>query len=306
MPRSIQVLWTAYSGRVWDLTDLKSPVQLVSLDGLGMPTFTQQFAVSGARDGRRYEGTNYGQATPTMTVSVGDIMPLPGRKRRRTGTEWRGMDRDWRRAVHPEKLGKLTIVTETTRRNLQLRLDQPTFIPPVADPAIIGEATYVHPLTADDQPWWEGEELPATFINGVASRGFFTGGSGAKLYISESNRVGAATITNIGDRDVYPKWWARGPFTSATVGVGDQLVTIPFPRGENQYVYIDSGRETIVDDNGVSLWPLMGFADPTFAAIQPGESVKLVTVLENGSSATSDKLGSGIGLSIVPLFEGPW
>jgi hypothetical protein len=120
------------------------------------------------------------------------------------------------------------------------------------------------------------------------------------LYISESNQLASATLANPGDREAYPLWWARGPFTSAVLGIGDQVVTIPFSRAAGEYVYVNSAEETITDANGVSLWPLMGFTDPTFAPIPPGESIALVTSL-NDPDATS-----AVGVSITPLYEGPW
>lgn len=301
MARLLQVLWTGADGSDWDLTNWRSTTQLVALDGLGMPSFTNQYAVSGSRDGRRYEGTTFAQATLTITVSVGDIDPLPGRNKRRTGDEWRELDRAWRKSLSPILTGTLTIVTDTTTRRIRLRLAQPTVIPPSADPGLIGEATYVHVLTADDQPWWEGDSIPAEFTQGAAAQPFFGGTGGTTLlYISEANQLAQATLANPGDRPAYPLWWARGPFTSATLGIGSQVVVIPFARAADEYVYVNSAEETITDNNGDSLWPLMGFSDPTFAPIEPGESIELITSLADPTPT------SAVGVSITPLYEGPW
>jgi hypothetical protein len=301
MARLLQVLWTGADGSDWDITDWRSTVQLVSLDGLGLPSFNQQFALSGARDGRRYEGTTFNQATLTLTVSVGDLDPVPGRRRRRNGDEWRELDRAWRKSVSPTQTGVLSIITGAGTRRIRLRLDQPTVMPPGQDPGLLGEARYSHILTADEQPWWEGDPIPAEFSQGAAPQPFFGGSDGSVLlYISESNQLASATLANPGDREAYPLWWARGPFTSAVLGIGDQVVTIPFSRAAGEYVYVNSAEETITDANGVSLWPLMGFTDPTFAPIPPGESIALVTSL-NDPDATS-----AVGVSITPLYEGPW
>jgi hypothetical protein len=118
----------------------------VSLDGLGLPSFNQQFALSGARDGRRYEGTTFNQATLTLTVSVGDLDPVPGRRRRRNGDEWRELDRAWRKSVSPTQTGVLSIITGAGTRRIRLRLDQPTVMPLGAavhlrvQPARLGDA----------------------------------------------------------------------------------------------------------------------------------------------------------------------
>lgn len=302
MTRSLQALWTGADGSMWDLTSLRSTVNLVALDGLGVPTFNQQFSESGARDGRRYEGTQFRQSELTLQVSVGDVDPLPGRKRRRRDDEWRRLDAAWRKAVSPERTGTLTLVTGggDVRRSIDLRMAQPALVPPGRDPALIGEATYTYVMTADDQPWWRGAPVQATFAKGADGKPFFSGGSGNRLYISETDRLGTATLTNDGDRPAYPMWFAKGPFTSAEVGLGEESIGIRFARVANQYVFVESAREAIYDENQRSLWPLMGFTDPTFAPIPPKQTVELRTVLND---STED---SAIGVSLIPLYESPW
>lgn len=300
----MEAYWTGADGSIWDLLDVQSGVQLVALDGLGFPSFTQQFAASGQRDGRSYEGTRYQQSTITLVVSVGDIYPQPGQTWRRKGDSWRALDRQWHRSISPEIPGRLTIVTGSGgRRYLDLRLDQPFFPPPGRDPALLGEATYSIVLTADDDPWWVGEKIsPQEFSSsGSAPQPFFGGTGGTTLfYISRSETLTRARLSNPGDRPAYPLWWVRGPFTTATIGLGDDTVSLPFTRSAGQTVYVDSFHQTIVDQNGVNLWPLMGFSDPIFAPIPPGEEMSLATNLTGSTSQ------SAVGVSIIPKYEGPW
>jgi hypothetical protein len=303
MPQYIDVTWTGANGTVWDLTAWDSPVQVTTMDLPSTPAFSQQFASSPARDGRRYEGTTWQQADCVLTLIVGDVVPPAGQPHRRRGTEWRKLDKQFRLSMSPSEPGKLTITdrTSATSRHLHLRLDKPLAIPGNEDPAIGGVATYSAIMTADDSPWWEGEVVPATFAAGSQQGPFFGGPNNTTLlYISQTDQLANATITNPGDREAWPVWWARGPFLTAEVGIGDEKVILPFSRGPNQTVHVDSYNQTITDENGDSLWDLMGFTDPVFAAIHPGETVPLHTTLTGSDNR------SAIGVSLTPLYEGPW
>jgi hypothetical protein len=303
MSRFIEVSWTGVDGSMWDLTDYLSPVQLVSAEFPTMPQFTQQFAASPARDGRRYEGTTWQEANCILTVVVGDVVAPEGFKHRRKGTEWRLLDRAFRRSVSPDATGELTITDRNsgTLRRLRLRLDKPLTLPSAEDPAILGVVTYSLILTADDSPWWEGPPVPAEFGAGAKQGPFFGGPTGNTLfYISQTDQLANATIHNPGDREAWPVWWARGPFLTAEVGIQDQTVLLPFTRAAGEYVYVDSYNQTITDQDGKSLWDQMGFTDPVFAPIQPGETVSLHTAL-TGSDGRA-----GIGVTLTPLYEGPW
>lgn len=298
MADTLELLWEGVDGSVWSLLDRSSPVQVTALDGLGLPQFTQQFATSSARDGRRYEGTTWGENTVTMTVTVGDPRP----RGRRRGDQWRALDGAWWSSLSPENTGQLVVVSGAGRRSLKLRLDQAPPPPPGRNPALSGEATYTLQLTADDQPWWAGEKVEATFgwSEGIGEP-FFGGPDGeVLLFISAQSETDTSAIANPGDRAVFPDWWARGPFDSLRLGLGDRTVLLPFAREDGQMVFIDSAAQTITDENGVSLWPLMGFEDPTFAPIPSGGRVPLVTELENPGP------GSAVGVSLTPLHRRPW
>lgn len=304
---TMKVVWQGIDGSLWSLHDPFSPVRLQSLAGLGLPSFTQQFATTGARDGRRYEGTTYNENTVTMTVVVGDDYVPKGMTGRRRGDAWRQLDAEWQGTFSPEDTGALIIGSGSGVRGLRLRLDEPTPASP-RNAADLGKAVYTYDLTADDQPWWEGTAVTREFKWGVSTAEPFFGYPGGTklLYISRASRTDAASITNPGDRPAWPRWWARGPFAGVSLGIAGRTVTLPFALALGETVYIDSLAQTITDAAGVSLWPRMGFIDPTFAPIpaatrgKPAEPVPLVVDI------SEPKAGAAVGVSLIPLYERPW
>lgn len=304
MVDTLRISWEGADGSSWDLLDPLSPVFAVSIKGLGMPGFLNQWTVSGARDGQRYEGTQWNANTITMIVQVGDTYTQPGFTRRRTGDEWRKLDRDWNRSLSAEKEGRLVVETNLSgRRYLSLRLDAPPDEPGERNPAILGQATYVYVLTAGERPWWEGDPIEAEFPWSVDNKAFFSEDGEPNevgLYVAEDAALDAAQLYNPGDREAYPKWWAQGPFGEVHIGVGNAFAQLPFSLSSEQRVYVDSYDQTITDQNGTNLWPLMGHSDPLFPPIPAGAETPLYTLLEDAGS------GAAIGVTIVPRYARPW
>jgi hypothetical protein len=304
MADTLQLLWEGADGSVWDLVSPLSPVFAVSIEGLGLPGFTNQWTVSGARDGQRYEGTQWHANSVTMVVQVGDTYTAPGFERRRTGDDWRVLDQAWRKSLSAEQEGRLVVITETGgRRYLTLRLESKPTTPSDANPALMGKALYVYSLTAGNDPWWRGDVIEVAYPWSVDNTPFFDE-SGAEdevgLYIAEDAALEQAQIFNPGDRETYPLWWAQGPFEEVHIGVGDDFAILPFGLGETQRVYVDSFEQSITDESGTNLWPLMGHSDPLFPAIPATAEAPLYTRLVDAGN------GAAIGVSIVPRYEGPW
>ena len=299
---TLQVLWEGCDGSTWDLLDPFSPVRATNLLGLGLPGFTQQFSEAAAVDGRVYEGTTWGANTVTMTVLVGDDYVPDGYTERRTGEAWRALDRSWRASLSPELTGNLVVISGVGRRQLELRLAPEVPTPDGGiQPGHRGKAIYEYTLTADDNPWWTGEEQSDFWEFKDESQPFFGGATGSVLlYISPASAIQSAAIPNPGSRPVPPRWWARGRYASLSVGVGDVMQDLPFPLDQGQEVHVDSATQTITDADGNSLWPLMGYADATFPAIPAGELVPVRIEL------TGAQPGAGVGVSVRPRFNGPW
>lgn len=295
---TLQILWEGADKSTWQLSDRSSPVQVLELEGLGLPALTQRRVKAAAFAGERYQGTTWGVGSLRMRVMVGDPN---GARPPRTGDAWRELDRAWRRSVSAETPGKLVVISGAGRRELAVRLEDPIAPPAGVNPGLRGLAVYDYSLTADDQPWWAGEEVTAEFVWSSGGEPFFGGLSGDVLFfISPSSQTESATITNPGDREAWPRWYARGPFDEVEIGVGDKTVTLPFGVARDGIVLVDSYEQTITDVAGNSLWRLMGFSNPTFAPIPAGAGMPLVTRL-TGASA-----GAAVGLSLTPLYEAPW
>lgn len=301
MPEDLQVLWEGVDGSIWDLLNPLSPVRAMSLEGLGLPSFTNSWSKSPARDGQRYESTVWDLNTVTVTVEVGDAYIPDGYTRRRRGEDWRQLDRSFRASLSPELEGRLVVISGVGRRELAVRLVAPVSPPSKIDPAVLGYATYQLQLTAGDEPWWVGNEVAAVFPWSDTSQPFFGGNSGSTLlYISVASVFSSAVIPNPGDRPAYARWWARGPFGSLRVGVGEEVVVLPLNLGADQAVYVDSLAQTIVDGQGGNLWPLMGYVNPTWAPIPAGESVPLHIEMDGAAA------GAVVGVSLRPRYNAPW
>jgi hypothetical protein len=302
----LRITWEGHNGKTWDLINPTSPTFAVSIQGMGMPGFTHQWTVSGARDGQRYEGTDWNAHHLTLTVQVGDTYTAPGFTRRRTGADWRALDRDFRRSFSAEHEGRFVVETESGRRHLPMRLDDVIPPPSEENPALRGTATYVIALIAGDEPMWIGEPIGAQFQWSTDTTSFFVADGGTvpddevDAFISEDAAINAANLINPGDREAYPVWWAEGPVDEVQVGVGDQYVVLPFSIAEGKKVYVDSFRETITNEQGESLWPLMGFADAVFPPIPPeGEAALHVAMIGATGNAK-------IGVTITPRYDWPW
>lgn len=304
----MRVVWEGWDGSRWDLLDPRSPTFALSLEGLGLPGFTQQTTKLGSRDGLRYESTIWDANTVILTIKVGDEYPAPGQRHRRRGAAWRTLDRSFRRSFSAEEQGRLIVITEVGERWLNLRLDAPFNPPPEINPAEIGTATYVIGLTADDEPWWVGAKIaPPPFAWSDDNKPFFVEDPDVVepdevgLYIAEDAATNTARLANPGDRPAWPEWWAQGPASEVHVGVGEDYVVLPFGLAEGRKVYINSRDESITDEAGNSLWELMGYADPTsFRPIPPGGESPLYIRLIGATSQAR------VGVSIVPRYEAPW
>lgn len=304
---TLRVVWEGWDGSRWDLLDPRSPTFALELDGMGLPGFTQQLTKIGSRDGSQYDGTTWDENTVTITVKVGDEYVPDGYTRRRRGADWRAIDRTFRHSFSPEHEGRLIVTSEMGERWLHLRLDAPINPPSAINPAEIGTATYVIGLTAGDSPWWTGDPVEDSFGWSTDNGPFLdedpnpTDETEVGLYVAADGDLDVARLANPGDRPAWPMWWATGPAAEVHLGVGEDYVVLPFSVADGAKVYVDSFNQTITDEAGNSLWPLMGFNDPTAFVPLPAGGESSLHIRLIGAAAPAR-----VGVSIVPRYNGPW
>ena len=280
-------------GSVWNLMDVDSPAHVLGdLGGLHFAPAKHQWAQTARRPGRRWKGVTTDSRAFHMAVRVGDPQPPF-----RTDDEWRTLDGQFWEAFSYEQTS--TLVMNGTR-SLKFRLDEDNDHVFPKDPALIGKAVYSIACIAD-RPEWLGAPTTATFsFAPTTTTGYYPAGQGPPFTISAPTIGRTATISNPGDLASYPVWRIIGPSTTAQVGVGGQLIPIPFALQAGQQVVIDTEAQTILDGTGVNLWPLMGSTPVKFAPVPAGGLVPINVGLEDGLA------GSQIQVTLTPRYRRAW
>jgi hypothetical protein len=185
-------------------------------------------------------------------------------------------------------------------RTLSFRLDEENDFVPVKDPSLKSD-TSTRCTASPTAPSGPASPTTATFpYQGTSTTNFFGGGSGTKgplFYISAANLLNTASISNPGDLPAYPVWTIQGPLSTATVGVGNATITLPFPLQSTDVVVIDAQAQTITDGQGNSLWPFMGYQEVSFAPVPPGDLVPVAAGMSGGAA------GASISLTLTPLYR---
>lgn len=279
-------------GSVWNLMDRLSPALLLGgLGGLHLPPATNRWATTARSSGRRWKDVVNDARQFTMNVRVGDPQPPF-----RTGDDWRALDSLFWDALATDALATLVI----GGRRLPFRLGDDNDHDFPKDPALIGKAVYSIACVAD-RPEWLGVTDVSTFSFAAASTTSYYGATkGPPFTISAPTFGRMATVTNVGDLPAYPSWRIVGPSTVSVVGVGNDLITIPFALQAGQQVIIDTEAQTIVDGAGVNLWPQMGAGPIVFAPVPPGGEVPIHIGLQGGGAT------SLIEVSLTPRYRRAW
>jgi hypothetical protein len=287
----VTVTWTGVDGTVWNLTDLASPVTLTGgIGGLHLPSFEQQWTATAHIDGRRHRTVTIDGRDVALRVHVGDV----GNPPYRTGLEWLELDARWWAGFSTTQPGTLTVSTARGARSLRARLGEapdPVF---PTDPSVRGRQVYDLILSAEDA-YWSGPDIVVPFDWAATGTDPFFGGTGGGGYgppfvIVGASQLATASITNPGDVEAWPRYTLVSPFESAVIGIGDNVITLPFGADVGNEIHIDTDprRLTIVNEAGDNLWPLLGSApDPLFAPIPPGEAVHLSIQMESAGAGAS-------------------
>lgn len=300
--------WTA-KGVTWPLTDRSTGIFLKpGVRGLGTITAERHSSTSPAVPGSRHEGVSVRDRDVVWPLKIyspdGSVAWML-----RDRAFWAGMD--------PEDTGVWEVtLPDGAKRSLRLRFLDDGDHARRKNPLRTGWDDYQITLTAE-QPYWVGEPEVQSFKAPPPPQVPFPE-DGNLVNISSGYSVEDATIDNAGDVESYPRWYIDGHTTSAQVGVGGVVVTVPFEVPAGQCLVIDSDREHLgatlydITVDGMALKPaqrvfgvhLINPVDKTrdlgendFAPIPAGKAVPLSLALE----------GSGVVECLLPaLYRRPW
>jgi hypothetical protein len=285
--------WEGWDGSNWSLSDDSSGLVLRrDVRGLGGITIEhhrdEHASLAGSR-WRDFRATNREIYLPVYLFSDG------------TSQDWVEHNRAFTRTLRAGRTGWLHILhPDGTHRRIQARYERGLEEAYNLDPAFFGWANYGIYLTAE-QPYWEAAE-PITQVWRAPKPVFFFGGgdtpgpAGPPWGVSVEKTLASATITNPGDVEAWPRWIYRGAATSATVGIGDELVGIPIALTAGQSVTVDMNPyvQMATREDGTDVTSQLGTFD--FSPIPPGAEVELAIDLVSSGTGS-------IELQLVPLYE---
>ena len=284
---------TGVDGSSWELLDRLSPVHLLSgMGGLHLAPASNRWATTARRSGRRWKDVVNDARQFTMTVRVGDAEPPY-----RVGDDWRALDSQFWRALATDSQATLTF---NGQRSLRFRLDDDNEHDFPKDPALLGKAAYSIACIADRPEWLGEEQTTSVSFAPVAGDSYYPVSQGPPFTISAPTLGQYVVINNPGDLPTYPVWRIVGPATTATVGVGDRTITIPFSLQAGQQVIIDTESQTIIDGTGVNLWSKMGSTPVDFAPIPPGGDIPVAVGIEDGGTT------SLVAVTVTARYRRAW
>lgn len=136
-------------------------------------------------------------------------------------------------------------------------------------------------------PYWTSEAVQEFVVAPVPAPFPFVQRLAA-LPVASSAAFGQVTITNSGDVESRPTWFAKGPGTALTLNIGgDGFVLNRTLTASNLITVKHNGIGwTITDEVGANQYPLLAASpSPVFPVIPPGTSVATVSLA--GTDATS-------------------
>lgn len=296
-----EVTWQGWDNSLWELTNPESGVVLVNqgVEGLHLPKFRQWTRQSPAVAGQTFAGSIAEPRTVVLPLLVFQDA---------SSSDWVDHDRKFWRSLHPAREGTLTVSPAGIgyRRSLRCRLvpEDHSF---ALDPAFAQWAQYVVTLVAD-QPFWAGPPVQGGWI-GTGGDEFYEETGPHLVNIASGYTTADASIKNDGDEDAWPVWTIIGPATSAHVGVGDNVLEIPFEVEAGKAVVIDTDPrvQTAIEydytevPGGYFQNPVDRTADLTgsvdFAAIPAGGRVPINIAITGGGT---------IRVKVTPLYWRAW
>lgn len=240
-------VWEGWDGSVWDIgSRIGSGVYLRAASGLLAPP-SQRFASSSpAVAGSRTTGWRDEEREVRWALTVFHD----------AGSQaWVDYNRAFFRTMIPNHPGMWTVTHpdgDTRALSCQYISDGEPLI--VTDPSRMGWQQYDLTLVAED-PYWRGPLISQPFA-AADPLTFVPPGGFPPVRISEGSLASSAAIANPGDVDAWATWWLTDT-TSAVVGVGDRVVTVPFAVAGGRLLVIDTSptQRTAIE---VDAPPLLG------------------------------------------------
>jgi hypothetical protein len=265
--KRIKHTWTGWDGSVWNISDPKGGVFLLSkgLEGLHLPEIVNYTSDSPVVHGVQWEGWLATERKVFWNIGV---------YHDEGSVEWIARNRAFWKTLRPGKTGVWSIELPNGEvRSLTLRLGNTDSHTQTWDPVKRGWDAYAIPLFPE-QPFWEAAPVIKQWEAGEQVNFFGPTGYGPDFFISPSSQLESAIVTNSGDVESYAKWTITGPTDTVEVGVGEDVTPITFVLLEGQELILDSNPLNLIAElNGVDVMEqLPDFGPPP---IPPGEDVKL-------------------------------
>ncbi|WP_228915896.1 phage tail domain-containing protein [Streptomyces sp. DH20] len=150
-----------------------------------------------------------------------------------------------------------------------------------------------------EEPYWEDVQPQTVHRESGAPADFLV----PYPTVSSSQVLGATTVTNPGDVEVWPEWRITGPASSITFTRGDgaefvldMTATVHGALLAGETVTISTDPPRALSDTGENLFPGLNWPEAVLWSLPPGETA--VTFQLNGAEA-----GSAVDLTYYPRYE---
>lgn len=285
--------WTSWTGDVWNLTDLASPVlKLRGATGAGPGNPEHWWADAPYVDGSSWEGAR---------IPRGSVF-LPLMVRGKDSNEFLANHSAFMRSLDPRQEGWLRVTRpDGESRTIGCRYESGGDLAMELDPVVTLSATYgITWATAD--PYWQGEPIILDFGYTDPAPLF----PGPPFVINRARSLASATYSNPGDVASFPVWRITGPFDSFSVGFAAtattkaRLISMDVAKPADGWVEIDTNPSelSMFDEDGQDMW--LSATDADFAPLEPGQDVKLTTTLANAGP------GASVTLTFTPRYRSAW
>jgi hypothetical protein len=266
------------NGVAWDLND--GPVQaLEGSSGFGTPTPEHWFRES-MLDGSTHQGLRYPARELSLPVEIVEA----------TSQAWHETDSTFWAGMDPAKQCQLVVtMPDGQTRFLPIRYVDGGDPELEVQPILVGHQVYDLDFIAED-PFWRLKTAVYHFDSTEYEHDFLPGAGEDFYYLTPINTIATAQVTNSGTEPASARWVIGGPFTAATVGVGDSVVTIVANvlAGQSRTIDLAPDKLSIVDQDGNRVMEEATQFD--IAAIPPGTNIPLNLFLDDPGVQTSVEL----------------